>query len=102
MDRGQPVTGKRMPEPVLRPARKPGVLPDPVQFPAGTRRNYPSGQAGVGPEPCGQVRLDRDNASTRALCLCRFHFDVSARKIDLVPVESLNLSFPKARERANG
>src|SRR5438094_5896057 len=100
MDCRQPVTGKRMPEPVVRPPGQPGLFPDPVQFPAGTSRNYPAGQAGGGPEPCGEVRLYRDNAATGTLCFRRFHFDVSARKIDLAPVQSLNLSFTKASERA--
>jgi hypothetical protein len=38
MDCGQPVTGKRVPETVVRPLGKPGLFPDPVQFLTSPRR----------------------------------------------------------------
>ena len=91
-----------MPEPVLRPARKPCLFPDPVQFPAGTGRYDPAGQAGVGPEPPGQIRLYRDDPAPGTLGFGGLDFDMSARKIDLVPIEALNLGFTQSRERANG
>src|SRR5437762_14368053 len=90
-----------MPEPVLRPARKPCLFPDPVQFPAGTGRSDPAGQAGVGPEPPGQIRLYRDDPAPGTLGFGGLDFDMSVRKIDLVPIATLNLDFSHSRDRAN-
>src|SRR5262249_57872851 len=91
-----------MPQPVLRPARKPSSFADTVQFTACALWHYLASQTAVWAQPCAEIRLYRDNPASRAFCFCRFHFDVPAHKIDFVPIKPLNLGIAKPCKRADG
>ena len=91
-----------MPQTVLRPARKTGGFPHAIQLSARAVWRYLARQTAVRAQPRRKIRLYRDRPPSRALCLCCFHFDVSTREIDFVPLQSFYLGIAQPRKRANG
>src|SRR5262245_16560851 len=91
-----------MTQAVVGPAQKASRFAYTLDLAACGFGNNAACRSAVRPEPCRQIRQYRNDSPPCALCFCRFHFDVSARKIDFAPVQALNFSVPESRERANG
>src|SRR5213080_3011837 len=91
-----------MPQSVLGPARKTGVLAYAIQLSARCVWHYLAHQAAVMAQPQREIRLYRDKSASSTLCLCSLHFDMSTREIDLAPLQSFYFSLAKSRKRANG
>ena len=102
MNRCQSIRSERMAQTVVRPAREFRSLTDTSKLASCACRNHAACHSAVGLEPCCEIWLYRNDSSPCALCLCRLYLDVSAREIDFVPVQALNLSLTQSGECAYG
>lgn len=86
MNRRQTIRRERMPQPVLRPSRKTGRFAHAIQFSTRAVWHYQAHRATVNAQPRREIRLYRNKSASGTLCLCRLHFDMSTREINLAPL----------------
>src|SRR5215469_3746563 len=98
---GQAIRSEGVTKAILRPVQKASHFTQALDFPARGCGNNMTCRSAVSPEPRRQIRQYRHDSAACALCLCCLYFDMSACKIDFVPIESLNLRVPESGERAN-
>src|SRR5262249_4131844 len=86
---------------VFRPTRQSGLLTNPIKLVSCADGYQPSFHPAVGPQPLGEIGLDRHNAAAGAFCLCCFNLNKPASKIHFIPIEPLDFSVPQSSKPAD-
>jgi hypothetical protein len=90
-----------MPQCVVRPLLDPGVLQrssEPPSISADRGANW-SGKFSVRSKPCHEIVRNRYQAPLCGLCLRGLHLDVTALKVNLLPVQTGNLCRSKPSKK---